>query len=200
MLLYISRYNFIRILSELTRWRRKHACGQTNTSVVLHTFNTNIPWKENTNSEDFFWEVAQCTQEVTNVLENLLPPPKLHSLTSRTVAIFTVADAWISYLPVIINETSSVAWIRERTIPTERPPLVGEVSAKVLQIEVATLSAWRIPTAVFLVFRPESLLFLPSCTHEAEWTPFQTHYFSENLVVPGIEPGTFGSVARNSDR
>jgi hypothetical protein len=24
---------------------------------------------------------------------------------------------------------------------------------------------------------------------EAEWTPFQTHYFSENLVAPGIEPG-----------
>jgi hypothetical protein len=24
---------------------------------------------------------------------------------------------------------------------------------------------------------------------EAEWTPFQTHYFSENLVVKGIEPG-----------
>jgi hypothetical protein len=29
--------------------------------------------------------------------------------------------------------------------------------------------------------------------------PFQTHYFSENLVAPGMEPGTPGSVARNSD-
>jgi hypothetical protein len=29
---------------------------------------------------------------------------------------------------------------------------------------------------------------LLNCTHEAEWTPFQTHYFSENLAVPGIEP------------
>jgi hypothetical protein len=28
-----------------------------------------------------------------------------------------------------------------------------------------------------------------NCTHEAEWTPFQIHYFSENLVAPGIEPG-----------
>jgi CBS-domain-containing membrane protein len=27
------------------------------------------------------------------------------------------------------------------------------------------------------------------CTHEAEWSPFQTHYFSENLVALGIEPG-----------
>jgi hypothetical protein len=25
-------------------------------------------------------------------------------------------------------------------------------------------------------------------SHEAEWTPFQTHYFPENLVAPGIEP------------
>jgi hypothetical protein len=33
----------------------------------------------------------------------------------------------------------------------------------------------------------------------SEWTLFQTHYFSEDLVVPGIESGTSGSVARNSD-
>jgi hypothetical protein len=26
-------------------------------------------------------------------------------------------------------------------------------------------------------------------THEAEWIPFQTHYFSENLIAPGNEPG-----------
>jgi hypothetical protein len=29
--------------------------------------------------------------------------------------------------------------------------------------------------------------------------PFQTHYFSENLVALGIEPGTSGSEIRNSD-
>jgi hypothetical protein len=34
-----------------------------------------------------------------------------------------------------------------------------------------------------------SIKQLLSCTQEVEWTPFQTHYFSENLVVPGIEPG-----------
>jgi hypothetical protein len=34
-----------------------------------------------------------------------------------------------------------------------------------------------------------SIKHLLSCTHVAEWTPFQTHYFSENQVVPGIEPG-----------
>jgi hypothetical protein len=33
---------------------------------------------------------------------------------------------------------------------------------------------------------------LLNCTHEAQWTLFQTHYFSENLVTPGTEPGPFG--------
>jgi hypothetical protein len=29
------------------------------------------------------------------------------------------------------KKTNQVSWVRERTIPTERPPLVGEVSANV---------------------------------------------------------------------
>jgi hypothetical protein len=44
-----------------------------------------------------------------------------------------------------------------------------------------------------------SFKLLLNYPHEAEWTPFQTHYFSENMVAPGIELGTSGSVARNSD-
>jgi hypothetical protein len=34
----------------------------------------------------------------------------------------------------------------------------------------------------------------------AEWTSFQTHCYSENLVAPGIEHGTSGSAVRNSDQ
>jgi hypothetical protein len=53
-------------------------------------------------------------------------------------------------------------------------------------------------------YKPQPLLFLSSSSsigaHDAEWTPFQTHYFSEALVAPGIEPGTSGSVARNSNQ
>jgi hypothetical protein len=37
---------------------------------------------------------------------------------------------------------------------------------------------------------------LPGRTQKAEWNPFHTHYFSENVVVLGIELGTSGSVAR----
>jgi hypothetical protein len=33
----------------------------------------------------------------------------------------------------------------------------------------------------------------------AEWTPFQTHWYSEILAAPGIEPRISGSAARNSD-
>jgi hypothetical protein len=33
----------------------------------------------------------------------------------------------------------------------------------------------------------------------AEWTPFQTHCYSENLVPPEIEPGTSRPAARKSD-
>jgi hypothetical protein len=64
-------------------------------------------------------------------------------------------------------------------------------------------SAQRILTAVFSVFKTEAVTIsskqLLNCTHEAEWTPFQLHYFSEKLVAPGTEPGTSGSLAWNYD-
>jgi hypothetical protein len=37
--------------------------------------------------------------------------------------------------------------------------------------------------------RSRYFFFQLNCTHKADWTPFQTHYFSENLVAPGIEIG-----------
>jgi hypothetical protein len=61
-----------------------------------------------------------------------------------------------------------------------------------LRIEGAAWSTQRIPTAVFSIFTTEAATIsskqLFNCTYEAEWTPFQTHYFSENLVAPGINP------------
>jgi hypothetical protein len=40
--------------------------------------------------------------------------------------------------------------------------------------------------SVFWTGAAISLKQLLNYPHEAEWTPFQTHYFSENLVAPGI--------------
>jgi hypothetical protein len=47
------------------------------------------------------------------------------------------------------NNNNSVALVHEQTIPTERPPLVGETSVNFLRMEDTILSVWRIPTAVF---------------------------------------------------
>jgi hypothetical protein len=43
------------------------------------------------------------------------------------------------------------------------------------------------------IFSFEQLLNYP---YEAEWVPSQAQEFSENVVAPGVEPGTSGSVAR----
>jgi hypothetical protein len=102
------------------------------------------------------------------------------------------------------TKLNSVALVRERTIPTERPPPVGEVSANFCGSRGVTWSAQRVPTAVNLCFLDlEPLLFYSSSSSidltrltrlsEPRSRP------PENLVAPGIEPGTSVSVARNSD-
>jgi hypothetical protein len=47
---------------------------------------------------------------------------------------------------------NSVAAVLEGTMPTERPPLFGEVSANFLRIEGVEWSAQRILTAVLSAF------------------------------------------------
>jgi hypothetical protein len=54
---------------------------------------------------------------------------------------------------------NSVALARKQTIPTEWPPLVGEVSANFLRVEGFAWSAQRIPTAVNLGFLDWSRYF-----------------------------------------
>jgi hypothetical protein len=54
-------------------------------------------------------------------------------------------------------------------------------------------------TSVFYTRAAISLKQLLIYPHEAEWAPFQTLYFSKNLVAPGVESGTSGFVGRNSD-
>jgi hypothetical protein len=65
------------------------------------------------------------------------------------------------------------------------------------------VSAVDPPQSSMSVFQTGAATFLPSRSTfiitRAEWTPFQSHCHSENLAVPGIEPGTSGSVARTPD-
>jgi hypothetical protein len=65
----------------------------------------------------------------------------------------------ITYRPIMVwffltgkVKDNLVGWVRERTIPLERPPLVGEVSANFFRIQGATWSAWWIPAAIFSAF------------------------------------------------
>jgi hypothetical protein len=54
------------------------------------------------------------------------------------------------------------------------------------------------------VFYTGAAIFLSSGSSfiltRAEWTAFQTHRYSENLVGPGIEPGTSELVAMKSSK
>jgi hypothetical protein len=95
-----------------------------------------------------------------------------------------------------------VVLVRKRTISTEQLPHVDEVIGKFADRGCRVVSETD-PNGRILGFLDRSRYYFfqvaLNCIHEAEWTPFQTHYFSENLVAQGIEPGTSGSVARNSD-
>jgi hypothetical protein len=53
-----------------------------------------------------------------------------------------------------------MALVRDRTMPAERPPLVGEFSVNFLRIEGVSWSPQRIPTVVNLNFLDRSRYFL----------------------------------------
>jgi hypothetical protein len=50
------------------------------------------------------------------------------------------------------TELNSVALVPKQIVPTERPPLLGEVNANFLRVEGVAWSAQRIPTAVNVGF------------------------------------------------
>jgi hypothetical protein len=54
----------------------------------------------------------------------------------------------LPYVTVITSNNNSVALVRERNIPTKRPPLVDEVSANFCGYRGDAWAAWRYPTAV----------------------------------------------------
>jgi hypothetical protein len=88
------------------------------------------------------------------------------------------------YTVLFTKKTNSVTLVHEQTIPTEQPPACQRSLCQLLCIEGVS---WWAQQIVFFYWGR-------NCTHEAEWTPFQTHYYSGNLVAPG---STSGSVAGN---
>jgi hypothetical protein len=68
----------------------------------------------------------------------------------------SVTDLISQLVYAFLQKLNSVAVVRKRTIPTERPPLVGEASAKLLRVEDVAWSGQRILTAVNLGFLDRS--------------------------------------------
>jgi hypothetical protein len=98
------------------------------------------------------------------------------------------------------NSSTSGTWINSDSCSSKTP--LSEFASELNRPSDRRLSAKWLPTFCGYMVprgqrdgpysrfsRQEPLLFyqLLSCNHEAEWTPFQTHYFF--MVVPGIEPG-----------
>jgi hypothetical protein len=110
---------------------------------------------------------------------------RLSSAGNRTETSGSVARNYVKYH----NKKISVVLVRERTIPTERSPLVGEVNAKFLDRGCHVVSV-TYPLRPYSRFsRPESLLFLPS----------SSSVVLTRLSSAGNRTWNSGSVARNSD-
>jgi hypothetical protein len=60
------------------------------------------------------------------------------------------------------TKPNSVAFVRERTIPTARPPLFGEVNASFCESRVSRGQRNKSPQTYSRISRPEPLIFLPS--------------------------------------
>jgi hypothetical protein len=90
------------------------------------------------------------------------------------------------------SKLNSVAWVREPTIPTERPPLVDEVSAKFVDRRSHVVSVTD-PYGRILGFLDRSrYFFLPSSSSVVLTRLSGPHSrptnYQKNLVAPGIEP------------
>jgi len=95
-------------------------------------------------------------KEATTVTRKQYNGP-LHKTCIRVSEQRTMKEAKAAFL----SSKNSVALVRERTIPTERPPPVGGVSANFCGSRGVTWLAQRVPTAVNLCFlNLEPLLFL----------------------------------------
>jgi hypothetical protein len=84
--------------------------------------------------------------------------------------------------------------VRKRIIPTQRPPLVGEV-VQLLRIKCHVVSATD-PHGRSRCF----LEVVPQISSRGWMNLVPDTLLLRNLTAPGIAPGTSGSVAKNSDR
>jgi hypothetical protein len=91
------------------------------------------PWWE-TEISFIFYNIKSIWMRLWNCLPSMgfEPTTPISEWHKPDRAANALGDAWCRVLQLcIVKELrrNSMAWVRERTVPTERPPLVGEVSA-----------------------------------------------------------------------
>jgi hypothetical protein len=133
-----------------------------------------------------------------------LAPSCLTMLQRLTHSILTDSFQWgaasISK-PEIVLKQNSVAWLRERTIPAERPPIVGEVCY--MRIEECRVVSVTDPYGFNLSFLDRSRYFFFQVAlqlHSRGWVdPVPDQLLLRKSDSTGNRTRISGSVARNSD-
>jgi hypothetical protein len=119
----------------------------------------------------------------------------------RNMKVITVQN-YLSFSWRCKKATCSVAWVRERTIPTERPPLVGEVSANFLWIECHVVSVTDTYGHILGFLDRSRYFFFRSAPqlYSRGWVdPVPDLLLFRKSGSVGNRTRTSGSVARNSD-
>jgi hypothetical protein len=125
-----------------------------------------------------------CTKNGPSVV---LPPFCSKKFIWITVIIWMGRSIITNY--VLLSNLHSRAWVREWTKSTERPPLVGEVSANFCGLRVPRGQRDRSLRPYFPFSRPEPLLFFqvaPQLYSRGWVDPFPDPLL---LIAPRIEPG-----------
>jgi hypothetical protein len=139
------------------------------------------------------WTVSTYSLKCNNLLYNNI----------RNVRIMKCNNPWwvghVNWNGETSDKEQQTLWplVRKRTIPTDRPPLVGEIQCQLSHGQCSgspTVNLCFLDQCRYLSFK-----YLSIYAHEAEWTLFWTHCYAENVVAPGLEPRTSGLAATNSD-
>jgi hypothetical protein len=132
---------------------------------IFRSNNCSIMWVgSNGNTSDLCSEDAQCESRLVQWLFWMTFFARL----LRTIPI-----------PIPIHRSlNSVAWVCKRNIPTERTPLVSEVSANFCGQSVPHGRRDRSLRPYCWISRPEQLLFLPSF-----FFVFESHFYLQSVAI-----------------
>jgi hypothetical protein len=153
-------------------------------------------------------QTIKLSQHFVQLSHSFYHTPLVSEVSKQFCCCFSRTEDKVAYIlaysPILVTtkKKNSVASVGERTIyrPSDRR-LSAQLVPTFEDRECHVVSVTN-PYGTILGFLDRSSYFFfqvaPQLYSRGWVAPFQTHYFSENLEVPGIEPGTSGSVARNS--